>query len=54
MARAISAGKIEVISKPVLPDASLKIYLDFEDDPTQEIVYLCGMWVEPAVRGLNR
>jgi predicted RecB family nuclease len=52
-ARALMSGKIEVLSRPALPDAPLKIYLDFEDDPTQELVYLCGMWVEPAIRGLN-
>lgn len=52
-ARALTTGKVEVIAKPVLPDAPLKVYFDFEDDPTQELVYLCGMWVEPAIGGLN-
>jgi len=52
-ARALTTGKLEILSKPLLPDAPLKIYFDFEDDPTQELVYLCGMWVEPAIRGLN-
>lgn len=52
-ARAITTGKMEILAKPAVPDAALKIYLDFEDDPTQELIYLCGMWVEPVVRGLN-
>lgn len=52
-ARALTSGRIEVLSKPVLPDAPLKLYFDFEDDPTQELVYLCGIWVEPAIRGLH-
>ncbi|MHB8484947.1 MAG: TM0106 family RecB-like putative nuclease [Candidatus Acidiferrales bacterium] len=47
------SNKLQVLAKAVLPDPPRKIYLDFEDDPTQEIIYLCGMWIEPALDGLN-
>lgn len=52
---AISAlsNELQVLSKPVLPDPPRKIYLDFEDDPTQDLIYLCGMWIEPSLNGLN-
>lgn len=49
----VISGKIQVIAKPTIPNPPRKIYLDFEDDPTQDLVYLCGMWIEPAIRGLN-
>jgi len=52
-ARAFLSGKIEVLNKPALPDPRLKIYLDFEDDPLQELIYLCGVWTEPALDGRN-
>jgi predicted RecB family nuclease len=47
------SNKIQVLSKPVLPDPPRKIYLDFEDDPSQDLIYLCGMWIDPAWDGLN-
>lgn len=37
------SNKLQVIAKAALPDPPRKIYLDFEDDPTQEIIYAgCG------------
>lgn len=47
------SGKPVFLGKVPLRDAALKIYFDFEDDPTQELIYLCGSWVEPAIHGLN-
>lgn len=47
------SGKLEVLSRPSLPDPPLKIFFDFEDDPTQELVYLCGLLAEPGIRGLG-
>ena len=47
------SGKPVVLGKAALPDAALKIYFDFEDDPTQDLIYLCGLWAEPAIHGLN-
>jgi len=47
------SGKPLVLGKPALPDTRVRVYLDFEDDPTQELIYLCGVWIEPALRGLN-
>ena len=52
-ATCVISDKIEVIAKPIIPNPPRKIYLDFEDDPSQDLIYLCGMWVEPAIRGLN-
>jgi uncharacterized protein len=52
-AACVLSNKIEIISKPTIPNPPRKIYLDFEDDPTQELIYLCGLWIEPPVRGLN-
>ena len=52
-ATCVISDKIEVIAKPIIPNPRRKIYLDFEDDPSQDLIYLCGMWVEPAIRGLN-
>ncbi|MFZ0885037.1 MAG: TM0106 family RecB-like putative nuclease [Candidatus Acidiferrales bacterium] len=52
-ASSVLSNKLQVLAKAALPDAPRKIYLDFEDDPTQELIYLCGMWVEPALGGLN-
>jgi predicted RecB family nuclease len=49
----VLSNKLQVLSKPVLPDPPRKIYLDFEDDPTQDLIYLCGMWIEPPLDGLN-
>jgi uncharacterized protein len=46
-------NKIEILNKPVIPDPPRKIYLDFEDDPSQELIYLCGLWIEPPIRGLH-
>ncbi|MGO9274220.1 MAG: TM0106 family RecB-like putative nuclease [Terriglobia bacterium] len=50
-ARAFLSGKIEVLNRPALPNPPVKIYLDFEDDPLQELIYLCGILTEPAVNG---
>lgn len=47
------SNKLQVLAKPGLPDPPCKIYLDFEDDPTQDLIYLCGMWIEPALDGQN-
>jgi predicted RecB family nuclease len=47
------ANTPQVLIKPSIPDPPRKIYLDFEDDPTQGLIYLCGLWIEPAIRGLN-
>jgi predicted RecB family nuclease len=47
------SGKPEFLGKADVPDAPLKIYFDFEDDPTQDLIYLCGFWAEPALDGLN-
>lgn len=52
-ARVYLTNTPEPISKPVVPDAPLRIYLDFEDDPMQELIYLCGIWAEPPLGGLN-
>jgi predicted RecB family nuclease len=52
-AASVLANKIQVLSKPSIPNPPRKIYLDFEDDPTQELIYLCGLWIEPQIRGLS-
>ena len=52
-AAAVLSGKIQVLRKPSIPNPPRKIYLDFEDDPTQDLIYLCGLWIEPRFRGLN-
>ncbi|MBZ5503825.1 MAG: TM0106 family RecB-like putative nuclease [Acidobacteriia bacterium] len=49
----VLSNKLQVLAKAALPDPPRKVYLDFEDDPTQELIYLCGMWIEPALHGLN-
>lgn len=49
----VLSNKLQVLAKAALPDSPRKVYLDFEDDPTQELVYLCGMWVEPPLDSLN-
>lgn len=49
----VLSNKVQILSKPSLPDPARKIYLDFEDDPTQDLIYLCGMWTEPPLDGLN-
>jgi predicted RecB family nuclease len=49
----VLSNKLQVLAKPTLPDSPRKIYLDFEDDPMQELIYLCGMWIEPALNGLS-
>lgn len=49
----VLSNKLQVLAKAALPDSPRKVYLDFEDDPTQELIYLCGMWVEPSLDGLN-
>jgi predicted RecB family nuclease len=46
-------GSPAVLGRAAVPDAALKLYFDFEDDPTQELIYLCGFWAEPALDGLN-
>ena len=52
-ATSVLSGKIQVLCKPSIPNPPRKIYLDFEDDPTQDLIYLCGLWIEPPFRGLN-
>ena len=52
-AASVLANKIQILAKPVIPNPPRKIYLDFEDDPTQELIYLCGLWIDPPIRGLN-
>jgi uncharacterized protein len=52
-AASVLANTIQVLSKPSILDPPRKIYLDFEDDPTQDLIYLCGLWIEPSIRGLN-
>jgi len=52
-ARVFLSGQIEIFNRPDLPNPPLKIYMDFEDDPLQALIYLCGMWTEPAVNGQN-
>jgi len=47
------ANKLQVLARASLPNPPRKIYLDFEDDPTQELIYLCGMWIDPPLNGLN-
>jgi uncharacterized protein len=49
----VLSNQLQVLATPVLPDPPRKVYLDFEDDPSQDLVYLCGMWIEPAWEGLN-
>jgi predicted RecB family nuclease len=49
----VLSNKMHVLGKAGLPDPHRKVYLDFEDDPTQQLIYLCGMWVDPALDGLN-
>jgi predicted RecB family nuclease len=45
--------KMQVLATAAMPNPPRKIYLDFEDDPTQELIYLCGMWIDPPLKGLN-
>jgi predicted RecB family nuclease len=45
--------KMQVLAAAAIPDPPRKIYLDFEDDPTQELIYLCGMWIDPPLDNLN-
>lgn len=45
------SGKMMVLQKPVFRDARIKVYFDFEDDPTQELVYLCGLLFDPPWNG---
>jgi predicted RecB family nuclease len=52
-AESVLANKIVVLSKPSILNPPRKIYLDFEDDPSQDLIYLCGMWIEPPIRSLN-
>ena len=52
-AAAVLSNKIQLLSKPVLRNPPCKIYFDFEDDPTQDLIYLIGLWIEPPIRGLN-
>jgi predicted RecB family nuclease len=47
------SNKMQVLATAAIPDPPRKIYLDFEDDPTQELIYLCGMWIDPPLNGLN-
>lgn len=49
----VLSNKLQILAKAALPDSPRKVYIDFEDDPTQELIYLCGMWVEPALSGLS-
>ena len=49
----VLSNKLQVLAKAALPDSSRRVYLDFEDDPTQELIYLAGMWIEPPLDGLN-
>lgn len=49
----VLSNKLQVLAKAALPDSPRKVYLDFEDDPTQELIYLAGMWIEPPLNGLN-
>jgi uncharacterized protein len=49
----VLSNKLQVLAKAALPDPPRKVYLDFEDDPTQELIYLAGMWIEPALDGVN-
>lgn len=52
-AACVLSNTIQIIAKPTIPNPPRKIYLDFEDDPTQDLIYLCGLWIEPPIRGLN-
>ncbi|MGD0695837.1 MAG: TM0106 family RecB-like putative nuclease [Terriglobia bacterium] len=45
------SGTMKVLQKPTLRDARFKVYFDFEDDPTQELIYLCGLLFEPDWNG---
>jgi len=49
----VLSKKLQILGKASLPSPPCKVYLDFEDDPTQDLIYLCGMWAEPPVIGLN-
>lgn len=49
----VLSNKLQVLAKAALPDSPRKVYLDFEDDPTQELIYLAGMWIDPPLDGLN-
>ncbi len=49
----VLSNKLQVLATPVLPDPPRKIYLDYEDDPSQDLIYLTGMWIDPAWEGLN-
>ena len=51
LARVARTGTIEVLARPALPDPALKIFFDFEDDPTQDLIFLCGIATEPDVDG---
>lgn len=46
-ARVMLSGKMEVIQRQNLPNPALKIFFDFEDDPTQDLIYLTGLLFEP-------
>lgn len=50
-ARVVLSGKMELIQRPNLPNPALKVYFDFEDDPTQDLIYLAGMLFEPPREG---
>jgi predicted RecB family nuclease len=52
-ANSVLSKKLQILGKASLPDPPQRVYLDFEDDPTQDLIYLCGMWTEPAVAGIN-
>jgi predicted RecB family nuclease len=49
----VLSNKLQVLGRAILPDADVKFYLDFEDDPTQDLIYLCGFSVEPPIDNLN-
>jgi predicted RecB family nuclease len=46
-ARVVLSGNMEVIQKQKLPEPPLTIFFDFEDDPTQDLIYLAGFLFEP-------
>ncbi|MFZ0739919.1 MAG: TM0106 family RecB-like putative nuclease [Candidatus Acidiferrales bacterium] len=52
-ANSVLSNRLQVLGRALIPDPPRKIYLDFEDDPTQDLIYLCGMWVEPPLNQLN-
>ena len=47
-AQVVQAGQPEIRPGYTFPDVPTEIYFDIEDDPTQDVTYLFGMWIRQA------